>query len=1145
MNSKIKRNIFPKSKDKQCNRLIHSFVLLLFLAFTNNLFAQDAKVSLSLQNVPFKQFCNEIEKQTNYQFSYRDADVKDKGNISISVKNESVASVLKSILPSQKLQYNMRGNKIILTPLQQQQTVTSGNTMKVAGIVKDAAGEPLIGVTVSMPGNEKVRTVTGLSGDFSLNNVPANARLQFSYIGYRTQELTAKNTLSVILQEDAEALEEVVVVGYAVQKKVNLSGAVSTVSMKQLEDRPVLNVGQALQGTVANLNVTVGSGQAIDSPSFNIRGTTSLNGGNPLVVIDGVISDNGTLNRMNPTDIANISVLKDAASSAIYGSRAAFGVILVTTKTGQNEKLTVNYNNNFSTKKITRMPDIITDPYDVAVTRNKMGEPWYRLYNDEQLAYAKRVSEDPSTPPHYLNPDGTYSYFGQTDWLDEAYKNAGFSMAHSIDISGKTDKLTYYFSGGYNYDGGMIRYGTDTYHRYNLRSKLDFKLSSRWNISNNTSITTSDYEAPTSLGSSYYWEINRISPLDVVRNPDGTWTQQGSSVLGIMEEGGRWKKDEININTQFNTRFDFIKNVLYAQGTFAFNTQKNNEDWHYLPVAYYDGPGRNPRYRNEVTSVNTGNTNSKHIMFDAYLTFTKTFAKKHYISAMIGFNQEESRWVNRTMDRKDLISPSLPSIGLATGDQNVYENISTWALRGGYGRFNYIFDDKYIIEFNGRYDGTSRFPKDSRFVFNPSGSLAWVISKEKFFEPLKNVISFFKLRASYGTLGNQDVSDYAYLATMGSGKTGRIFDGKQPVYVSAPGLVAGDLTWEKVSTSDIGIDINLFNNRLTFTGDIYVRQTKDMLTKGQTLPAVLGVGVPQQNAADLKTQGWDLTINWKDQAKVAGKPLNYSFGFNIGDSRAFITKFENPKGLLGDYYEGWEMGDVWGLTTLGFFTSPEDIKNHADQTPVTSYPGTRPIGPGDLKFEDRNGDGVIDSGSWTLADHGDYHLIGNTRSRYTFGLTGAADWNGFDVSCFFQGVGKKDYFPSGSDTFFWGCYYEPWSNITKGNFVDHWTEENPNAYFPRLKSYLSYVGGADGAISQTRYKQNAAYIRMKNLTVGYTLPTQVLQKAGIKRVRVFFSGDNLFEVSGLYKYYKVDPEGLGGQKYPLQRSYSFGLNVTL
>ncbi len=1091
-------------------------------------YAEQTTLTVRMNNRTVKDVFSYIEKNSEFIFVYHGSNINLNKKVNVDVNNQTVEAILKKMFEGTDIEYIINDRQIIVrkneTNKKQVAVVAPQQEKKitVTGNVKDATGEPLIGVNVMVKGTT-MGNITDANGNFSLSDVAPNAVISVSYIGYKTQEiaLNGKTAVNVILSEDSEALDEVVVIGYGTQKKADLSGAVATVPKKVLENRPVLTVGQALQGSVANLTVSIGSGQATDSPSFNIRGTTSINGGNPLVVIDGVVSSAEELNRMNPTDIGSISVLKDAASAAIYGSRAAFGVILVTTKTAGQEKLTINYNNNFAMRRLTGMADVITDPYIVASTRNTMSYPWYNLYNEEQLAYAKKVSEDPSTSPYYLNQDGTYSYFGSTDWFDEAYKNLAFSTNHTVDVSGKTDRLNYYFSANYNFQDGMVKYGTDKYNRYNLRSKLDFKLTDWWTLGNNTSFVNSDYDSPNYLGDSYYWEVNRINPLDVTYNLDGSWTKAGSSVFGRLVDGGRWNQQKTTFSTQF-------------------------EEGYSLPVDYYDGPDRPAAQQDPVSQAYLNHTNARTLTFDAYATFHKLFNDKHDFTAMVGFNQEDWRDNYTSASRKELISSSLPTLGLASGDMNVGQRIYSLSMRSVFGRLNYIYNNKYILAFNGRYDGTSRFPHDDRYAFNPSGSVAWVLSEENFFEPVRDVVNFLKLRFSYGSLGNQDLKEnyYAYLATMGSGKISQILDGKQPIGVSAPGLVAGNLTWEKVTTADWGMDINFLDNRLTATVDGYIRRTKDMLTGGAELPNVLGTSEPLENAADLKTTGWDLTVSWRDNVKLAGKTLNYGLSFNIGDSRSWITKFSNDTGSLDSYYEGWEMGSIWGLETEGFFTSQEDIDNHADQTQVASYIGTRPIAPGDLKFKDLNGDGKIDKGAWTIDDHGDYKIIGNSRARYGFGFNMNADWNGFDLSLFVQGVLKKNYSPSG-DLYFWGIYAQPWTNITYGNYYDRWTEENPSqdAYFPRFKSYVA-EGGAEAALTQTRYLQNATYARLKNLTFGYTLPKQWTDKANIQRLRLFFSGDNLCEITGLYKHYKLDPECLGGQMYPLQRSYSFGLNVT-
>ncbi|MGN0213541.1 MAG: TonB-dependent receptor [Muribaculaceae bacterium] len=1099
-------NIFKNKKSfvtflTERNNYFRKFAtLLLFLLCFQVSYAQKAHITLNLNQVTVKKALLAIESKCDYTFLYNDAEIDVNRKVTINAKNEELRSVLRKILPNAT--WTVNNKRIIITPApkgtdSQVDGANAGESGKaIRGRVVDTNGEPLVGVSVVVVGN-KTGVITDADGRYRIA-AEKGQQIQFSYVGYTPQRVKVgdKTTIDVTLKEDPKALDEVVVVGYGVQKKVNLSGAVSALDPKVIEDRPVLTTGQALQGAIANLNVTIGSGEADDSPSYNIRGTTSLNGGSPLIIIDGVVSTSDVLNRMNPTDIATISVLKDAASAAIYGSRAAFGVILVTTKQGKSEKLTVTYGNNFVLTTNTRMPDVITDPYIVATTRNTMSYPWYNLYNEEQLAYAKKVSEDPSISPFYVNPDGSYSYFGRTDWVDEAYKEVGFSMIHNVGISGKTDKVSYYFSGSYNRKNGMLNYGNDHYNRYNLRSKIDFKLTDWWTFGTNLSYTNSDYNYANAMTSSYR-AIYRKNPMDVVKNPDGTWTDSSVANIGSIAEGGRATDWRTDMAAQLSTRIDVLKDVLFLQGNFSYSTIKKKSNWYYVPVYYRNGPELPLLEWNTPSSANSSSSDTKHISVDLYGTFQKKFFDKHFVLATAGFNQEDYRYDYIKATRKELISNSLPTINLATGDMSVSQSITSYAIRGAFFRLNYIFDDKYIFEFNGRYDGTSRFPKNDRFVFNPSGSVAWVASSEKFFEPLRNVVSFLKFRASYGSLGNQDVSNYAYIATMPSGKISQILDKVQPMYVGAPGLVSGSLTWEKVTTTNFGLDVNFLDNRLTVSADAYVRRTKDMLTKGATLPSVLGTSVPQENAADLKTKGWELTIGWKDRFNLAGKPFDYSVNFNLADSRAWITKYENPTGYLGDYYVGREIGEIWGCETLGFFTSQEDIDNHADQSWSTSYPGTRPLAPGDLKFRDLNGDGKIDDGTWTLDDHGDYRKIGNSRARYTFGINLGASWNGIDFSLFAQGVGKRDYYPGTDDLYFWGIYSQPWTNITYGNYYDRWTEDNPNGYFPRFKSYVAECVDKECGVVQTRYLQNAAYIRLKNLTIGYTLPKPLTLNSAI------------------------------------------------
>lgn len=733
----VKQTVIPFYKGKKKNGRLRPLALSLCLLTFAGVSAQTDKVSLDVKNATVKELFSAIEKQTPWHFSYRDAEVKEKERVTLSVKNEELKVVLTQELKKRNLTYRLSGNKIIIISADADKG--SSKKVTVKGQIKDEKGEPIIGVTIMLASDQSVGTITDHKGDFSLSGVPENDYLLVSYIGYKDQSVPIrKNTfLNIMLQEDSQALDEVVVVGYGVQKKANLSGAVSVVETKTIENRPVLNMGQALQGAVANFNVSIGDGEADDSPKYNIRGYTSINGGEPLVVIDGVVSTSDQLNRMNPTDIAGISVLKDAASSAIYGSRAAYGVILVTTRMGSSEKLTVNYNNNFVLRTNTHMPEIITDPYTVATISNEMAYPWYNLFNEEQLAYAKKVSEDPSLSPYYVNPDGTWSYFGRTNWMEEAYKDVGFSTIHNIDISGKTERIAYYFSGGYNRQNGMFKMGNDIYNRYNVRSKLQFKLTDWWKLDANLSMTASDYDYATAMTNTYR-EMYRKSTIYTLKNPDGTWTDSSVGNLGAMAEGGRATDWKNNMNINLSTRIDFIKDVLFVQGNFAYANTKTRSNWHDKLVPYRNGPDLPLLMFNPLSSVSDASSSSsdtKHLVFDVYGTFQKTFAQVHSLTAVLGFNQEEYKYDYFKANRAELISESLPTINLATGDMNMSQKIESWALRGAFARLGYVYADKYIFEFNGRYDGTSRFPKKDRFVFNPSASLGWVISREDFFKP--------------------------------------------------------------------------------------------------------------------------------------------------------------------------------------------------------------------------------------------------------------------------------------------------------------------------------------------------------------------------------------------------------------------------
>lgn len=1028
----------------------------------------------------------------------------------------------------------------------------------VTGTVVDKDGKPVIGATVLEKGTTN-GLITDSNGRFSLTINPGSS-ITVACVGYKDYSLTpnGQTNLNISLEEDQELLDEVVVVGYAVQKKVNLSGSVATADTKKLQNRALTNVGSALQGAVANLNIDSSTGDPNILPSLNIRGYTSINGGSPMIIIDGATSDNVQFNHLNPNDIESISVLKDASSAAIYGSRAAFGVILVTTKRGSGEKITVDYNNSFSWRGLTVKPEYVEDPYIYYSdwNRSQTGNPNSGTWPVEMLDAIETWKSDPDNNPDYYTAYGENFYFTFFNPADAYVKDDAFSMNHNISVSGATNKVRYYVSGNYNKEDGMLKYGRNDYKQYNVRTKLDIQVTPWWNIGSNSSLIKADYKTSThylenaenGMGSNPFNIIITCSPFGPECYESDGYVYDWASEVGSLEEGGDADKDDITFNQLFTTRIDIFKDVLFINGQFDFSYQKVTTDLVNKPFTCSCGPGLELYTANEPSYAEARNGRVTRKNMDIYGTFHKTFAEKHEITAILGFNQEYYRYNQQNVKREQLISLSVPSINLGYGTTTPYEYTEDWALRGLYGRLGYIYNERYIAEFNFRRDLSSRFPHDNRTVFSPSGSLAWIISKENFFEPLTNVFDLLKIRASYGKLGNQDVSDaYAYYATMGSGQYTYLIGGSRPMYVSAPGLVAGDLTWEKVYTLDFGLDLAMFDNRLNFTGDIYRRDTKDMLTsQGRDLPSVLGAEVPKENAANLKTLGWDFSIGWKDKFSLAGKPLYYNVDINLSDSHSVITKVANSAGSLSSYYEGMEIGEIWGLETAGIFATDEEAANWADQTEVYLQPGKFPQRAGTIKFADRNGDGKITKGAWTIDDHGDYYRIGNSSIRYRFGVTLGAQWNGFDLSLFFNGVLKHQYAPDPSDHLFWGKYCKAWWSEPEYNYTQRWTEENQDTdkYFPRLEQANAQSTNKELGIPQTRYLQNAAFIRLKNLTFGYTLPENIYSKLPVSRIRIYYSGENLFFISGLHKGYNVDPENLGFQYYPLQRRHTFGLNIT-
>lgn len=1056
--------------------------------------------------------------------------------------------------------------------------VSQPNDGRITGRITDDKGEPLPGASVRIE-ELKRGGASDVNGRFNIAAPAGTYTLQITYISYETKKMSgvrvregSTTTLNVTMKAASGSLNEVVVVGYGTQKRENLTGAVDQVTSEVFENRPVSNVTQQLQGALPNLNIVPLDGKPIQSPAMNIRGTTSIGqGGNALVLIDGV---EGDPSRLNPNDIATVSILKDAASAAIYGARGAFGVVLITTKNPSKERISVNYSYNQAIKKPTTVPDFVSNGYQFGTMFNEAWTAWNDYsqtpqnvnktvkFSPQYLEELKKHDENPDLPKVEVNSNGEYVYYANTDWYKELYKDHTGSMEHNLSFSGSSGKSDFYISARLYDQNGLFRYNSDDYKTYSLRAKGSLDVTSWLKISNNADYSSMTYFNPLNVGEGGgIWrnisdEGHTMAPMF---NPDGTLSYSAAYTVGDFWYG----KNGINMDRRVfrnTTSFasQFLKNKLRIKGDFTFQNTDVNDRRRRVQVPYSRKPGVIEYVGTTTNDLQFTNKITRYVATNLYGEYEPDLGKSHYLKALAGFNYEQSTYKGVQVLRNGLIFPDAEDLNLALG-----QSITTgggwdqWVVRGGFYRLNYGFRDRYLLELNGRYDGSSKFPSDQRFAFFPSVSAGWRISNEPFWKVSPHIISDLKLRASYGSLGNGSINSYMFQEKFSISQSGRVLNGSRPQQTGQPNVLPDGLTWETSTTKNAGIDLGLFSNKLSFSGDAYIRTTTDMFTVGMTLPAVFGTDVPKGNYADLKTTGWEATLAWRDEFSVGSRPFHYDIRLTIADYKAKVTKYNNPEKRLSDYYEGQTLGEIWGFETDGFFKSAEDIANSANQVLYKASTSGQLL-PGDIKFKDLNGDHVINDGSKTVSDPGDRRIIGNSTPRYTYGINLGADWKSFFLSVFFQGVGKRDWDPGSEAAIFWGQYNRPYNKIPSWQLGNIWSEENPDTYLPRYRGYVAQNGSGELRQAQTKYLQNAAYIRLKNLQFGYSLPAAFVKKAGLSNVRLFLTGENLWSWSPLYKITKdLDVESLGrsdaitddsnsgnGNNYPILKSVAFGLSAS-
>ena len=1124
-------------------------------------------------------------------------------------------------------------------PLAVGQAVTT-----ITGTVLDESGEPLIGATVAQKSNPSNGASTDIDGKFSLR-VAKGTAIVISYIGYRTVEVPAEEGMQVTLQANDAVLDEVVVVGYGTQRRANLTGAVSTVDVaKVMDSRPATDVAKALQGAVPGLTITTSDGSINGNANLRIRGVGTLSNSqvsNPLIVVDGVPVDD--LSFVNPDDIAEISVLKDAASSSIYGTRAAFGVILVTTKAPKaKERVSVKYTNNFSFSQATKLPEYSSVPNQLRAliqSNNRQGveNELFGMYLDKMLPYAEAWEAQNGGPrgygemrkfeswdnvgDYYVNEDGTGAmYYANWDVADILFHTAPANK-HDVSLEGTSGKTQYRVSFGYNQREGLLRYNAPTMKRYNVTSNISTEIASWWKAGVRFNFADKVYNGPNYWRNpyTYGWRWGSyFGPYGYMKDEEGN-IYDCNSAVAYSKVGGSFDDDATDIRMQAYSDFQIFKD-LTLHADFTYDLQNYNAHTATLPVTVWNTWGGNisaPSLQRGQSATSAKETNSyAHLWnLNVYGTYAKSLIdNKFNLKVMLGGTAEKYDYAEFSAQRDVLQDNSLPFLGLTSGDNRTTTNSrSRRATAGFFGRINLDWDNIYLLEFNGRYDGSSRFPAGDQWAFFPSVSGGYRISETGYFEPAKEYVSNLKVRASYGHIGNEAIGSNMFLSTIANGSLNYLYNGQKLAYNGMPTLVSSTLTWERIITTDVGFDLGLLNNTINLTFDWFQRDTKDMLAPSQPLPSVLGASAPTGNNGSLRTRGWELGIGWNQNIGEASVYAN----FNIYDGKTVVTKYRNDTGILTSFYDGKNYGEIWGFETDRYFTEADfqrdaqgnflkDAKGNfipvegvASQVDLQS--STFKYGPGDVKFKDLNGDGVINGGysnakllngklilpgdpdynnpeatsqgAGTLANRGDLKVIGNATPRYEYSFRLGGSLRGFDLDMYFQGVGKRQMWQTsafimplmrGADATY--ANQESYNKMIfdeSNNIIGYEIDQNNDfpCMFPGSVGSGTVPNLGQGRYNfypQSKYLSNAAYLRFKTLTVGYTLPAELTRKAWIQKARVYFTAENLALLYDGMKNCPIDPEigsywrtttsysdGTYGRSEPMSRSFSFGIQVTL
>ena len=1111
-------------------------LLAMILCFSaNTVLAQGKPVSIDVKNASVEQILSQIERQSGYKFSYRNSIMDRTQDITLKMDLVRVEDVLQAILPAKGLQYNIASeNSIVITRVSDVRSVQTPSQKRITGNITDEKGEAIIGANIQIKGTS-TGTITDFDGKFEME-APVNATLLISYIGYLNQsvEIGDKSVINIKLKEDTKMLDEVVVVGYGTQKKVNLTGSVSMINADDLNSRPVSTVSGGLQGLLSGVTVINRSGQpGANNTSIRIRGLGTIGNANPLVLVDGV---EGDMNTLNPEDIQSVSVLKDAASASIYGARAANGVILVTTKrlNTKDQAPTISLNAYYGTQTPTRLPQM-ADAIE-----------FMTLDNEARNNVGTGIAWLDSHFNHVLNGTAP-NYFGNTNWISSVLNSHAPQQNYAVNVNGNLGKSGYLLSYRYFDQAGLTVGNSTGEQRHNLRFKVDSRLLNKVEISTNIGYTMRNVISPvgslTSGGGAIYTAM-RIAPNVPVYYTDGSWAYGGGNTnpVAVLYDGGNSTLDADEISLMNVAKIDLMKGwdvtATYSIVNRNSLTQVLRKS---IPFTNPETPEAPVYIFNNPNSLSNTDVRQRQqtLIIQSNFEFDMD---RHKISGVGGFSQEWSVLRQFQASRINLITEQDPTLNLGSkeGMSNT-GGASQWAIRSGFGRLNYNYNDRYLLELNLRYDLSSRFHKSNRGGLFPSFSGAWRLSEESFMQFSRNTFDNIKLRASWGMLGNQYVgsTDYPYLSVLNE-VTGLPAIGTQGTTGYTQTTLANPLlTWEKIDMLDIGLDLTLLGNRLNITFDWYDKNTNGILLQ-LNYPSQIGARPSEQNVGSVNNRGWEVDIAWRDRI---GK-VSYGMAFNLSDVKNKITDLGDTSPDLSSYMIR-RVGDpidafygyiAEGLMTPGDFTFYDDFeqKYYSPKVPVVIGPDYQ---PGDIRYRDISGPQGIPDGR--ISPEYDRVVLGSSIPRYTYSFRGDLAYQNIDFSFALQGVGKANGYLTGTarHAFQDMAAYPQKIHLERYNVV---TNPNPDAAYPRL----TYNTDFNQSTFSTYWLEDASYLRLKNIQIGYTLPKNLSTKASIERCRFYISGDNLLTWSNFFYAYDPETPISSGGYYPQIKTFVVGVNLT-